>query len=43
MLNVDNLVNLSWPIQVRNQFFNLRIAKKERSHVEDEIGIIIPT
>jgi hypothetical protein len=26
---------------VRNQYFNLRIAEKERSYVEEEIGIVI--
>jgi hypothetical protein len=43
MLCVDSLVNLSWPILVRNQFFNLRIAEKMRSRVEEEIGIVITT
>jgi hypothetical protein len=28
---------------VRNQFLNLRIAEKERSYVEEEIGIVITT
>jgi hypothetical protein len=41
MLSVDSLVNLSWPILVRNQFFNLRIA--EKVCVEEEIGIVITT
>jgi hypothetical protein len=41
MLSVDSLINLSWPILVRNQFLNLRIAEKERSHVEEEIEIVI--
>jgi hypothetical protein len=43
MLSVDSLINLSWPILVRNQFLNLYIAEKERSHVEEEIGIVITT
>jgi hypothetical protein len=43
MLSVENLINLSWPILVRNQFLNIRIAEKERSHVEEEIGIFITT
>jgi hypothetical protein len=43
MLNVDSLINLSWPILVRNQFLNLRVAEKERSHVKEKIGIVITT
>jgi hypothetical protein len=43
MLSVDSLVNLSWLLLVRNQFFNLRIAEKERSQVEEEFGIVITT